>query len=105
MLWDEPTNHLDLRHAHDGLALLRDLGLTAVVVLHDLNLAARYADRALLLVDGRSVAAGPIEDVLTPALVRAAFGIGATATRHLGAPQLLFARDREGVEAEGVTTW
>ena len=90
VLWDEPTNHLDLRHAHDGLSLLARHGLSGVVVLHDLNLAARYCDRLLVLQAGRVVADGPPAVVLTPALVEDVWRIGADVVEHRGRTQLLF---------------
>ncbi|MCD4486893.1 ABC transporter ATP-binding protein [Chromobacterium vaccinii] len=69
ILLDEPTNHLDLRHQHKLQLLLRELaarGKTVVQVLHDLQLAAEYADRAALLDGGRLVAEGSPRAVLTP---------------------------------------
>ncbi|WP_366146403.1 ABC transporter ATP-binding protein [uncultured Pseudokineococcus sp.] len=66
LLLDEPTNHLDVRYQHELLHLLRGLGATVVVVLHDLALAARYCDDALLLHQGRVAAVGGASDVLVP---------------------------------------
>jgi iron complex transport system ATP-binding protein len=80
VLLDEPTTFLDVAHQIDVLDLLRDLrrrhGTTVVMVLHDLNLAARYADHAVALRDGRLVAAGPPAEVVTEDLVRRIFGLG-----------------------------
>jgi iron complex transport system ATP-binding protein len=87
LLLDEPTNHLDVRHQHELLGLLGQLagaGLTVVVVLHDLALAARYCERLVVLRDGRVHAAGPTGDVLTPAVVREVFGVDAAVTRDAG---------------------
>nr|WP_221475638.1 ABC transporter ATP-binding protein [Sphaerisporangium rubeum] len=75
LLLDEPTTALDLGHQQQVLELLDSLrladGLTVVTTLHDLGLAAQYADTLLLLADGRPVAAGPPGDVLTePVLSR-----------------------------------
>lgn len=92
VLWDEPTNHLDLRHAHDGLGLLRDLGLSGVVVLHELNLAARYCDRLVAMDRGEVVAQGPPEAVCTPEVASTSFGVAATSVLHEGVPQLLISR-------------
>lgn len=72
LLLDEPTAHLDLKHQLDLLARVRELtrrGLGAAIALHDLNLAARFADRLLVLSRGRAVACGPPAEVLTPALL------------------------------------
>ena len=70
LLLDEPTNHLDVRYQHEVLDLARRLavegGHTVVVILHDLNLAATYCDRILLLHHGAVVATGTPDQVLTP---------------------------------------
>jgi iron complex transport system ATP-binding protein len=79
LLLDEPTTHLDLAHAVEVLDLVDRLhdeeGRTVVVVLHDLNLAARYADHLVVMRDGAVVAAGPPAEVLTASLVRDTFGL------------------------------
>jgi len=66
---DEPTSALDLRHQHAVLRLVRRLahehGLGVMAILHDLNLALRYADHVLLLSEGRLVASGPPSETLT----------------------------------------
>jgi iron complex transport system ATP-binding protein len=71
MLLDEPGSHLDLHHRHTTMQRLRELaherGLAVLVVLHDLDLAGRYADDAWLMDEGTLVAAGPWDAVLTPA--------------------------------------
>ncbi|MFI6642680.1 ABC transporter ATP-binding protein [Streptomyces sp. NPDC050504] len=69
LLLDEPTNHLDIQHQLDLLALVKDLRLTTVVALHDLNLAAMYCHRVVVLKEGRVVAAGSPADVLTEELI------------------------------------
>lgn len=66
LVMDEPTNHLDIHHQLGTLDLVRRLGVTVLVALHDLNLAARYCDRIYLLDQGRLAAAGEPEAVLTP---------------------------------------
>ncbi len=79
LLLDEPTTFLDISHQIDVLDLLTDLnrerGTTVVMVLHDLNLAARYADHLVAMAGGRIVAAGRSEDVLTEQTVRDVFGL------------------------------
>ncbi|MDF3288072.1 ABC transporter ATP-binding protein [Streptomyces silvisoli] len=82
MVLDEPTNHLDLRHQLDALLLVRKLGVTAVIALHDLNLAAAFCDRVCVLRGGRLLAAGTPEAVLTPRLIADVYGVAAEATRH-----------------------
>lgn len=77
VLWllDEPTNHLDMAHAHVVMALMR--GKTAVVTLHDINLAARYCDQLLLMHDGRVVAMGSPDEVLQPERLKSVYGMEA----------------------------
>lgn len=81
LLLDEPTANLDLRHELSILALVRSLvresDLGAVAALHDLELAARACDRLVLLHQGAVLADGPPADVLTPSLLRAAYGVEA----------------------------
>lgn len=76
LLLDEPTSSLDLAHQHQTLRLARELaaeGTGVLAILHDLNLAAQYADRMLLLADGAVAAYGTPREVLTPELIRLAF--------------------------------
>ncbi len=81
LLLDEPTTFLDLAHAVDVLDLVDELhstlGRTVVMVLHDLNLAARYADRLVVMSEGRVVATGDPEVVLTADLLASVFGLQA----------------------------
>ncbi|WP_129337947.1 ABC transporter ATP-binding protein [Cellulomonas endophytica] len=79
LLLDEPTTFLDVSHGVEVLDLLTDLnrarGTTVVMVLHDLNMAARYADHLVAMVDGAVHASGAPADVLTEACVRTVFGL------------------------------
>ncbi len=79
LLLDEPTTYLDVAHQVEVLDLLTDLnrlrGTTILVVMHDLNLAARYGDHLVAMREGRVVAAGPPGDVLVESLVRDVFGL------------------------------
>ena len=80
LLLDEPTAHLDVRHQLDLLgrvARLAAAGRTVVAAIHDLGLAARFADRILVLAGGRLVADGPPAEVLTPDRLRTTFGVEA----------------------------
>ncbi|WP_250448548.1 ABC transporter ATP-binding protein, partial [Actinotalea sp. C106] len=92
LLLDEPTNHLDVQHQFELLDLLAATGLTVVVVLHDLGLAARYCDSLVVLREGRLEAQGPPQQTLTPDLIEKVFRVraevwadgGSTAVRLLG---------------------
>ncbi|MCY3570400.1 MAG: ABC transporter ATP-binding protein [Chloroflexi bacterium] len=78
LLLDEPTSNLDILHQLKILTLVRQLvddGLTAIAAIHDLNLAARFCDRLVLISGGRVVADGQAEDVLTPEMIESAFGV------------------------------
>ncbi|WP_316669296.1 ABC transporter ATP-binding protein [uncultured Propionibacterium sp.] len=75
MLLDEPTNHLDIAHQLDVLDRVRATGLTVVVALHDLNLAAAYCDEVLVLEGGRAVHYGPPAQVLTAEVVREVYKV------------------------------
>jgi iron complex transport system ATP-binding protein len=81
LLLDEPTTYLDLSHQIDVLELVARLhaerGRTVVVVLHDLNLAARYAQRLVAMDDGALVASGTPEEVLTEQLLADVFDLEA----------------------------
>lgn len=81
LLLDEPTTFLDVSHQLDVLDLLRALnterGTTIVMVLHDLNLAARYADHLVVMQHGRVLATGTPAEVVTPAVVQEAFTLTA----------------------------
>jgi iron complex transport system ATP-binding protein len=96
LLLDEPTTFLDIRFQLDVLRLARRLvdegGLTVAVVLHDLNQAAGFADRMVLLAGGAVVAQGPPAAVLTEDHVAAAFGVAVRVVPDpgTGLPSCLF---------------
>ena len=104
VLLDEPTTYLDVTHQLELLDLLADLnaqrGTTVVMVLHELNHAARYADHMVVMSAGRVVAEGAPGDVLTVESVRAAFGLDAEVIPDpvTGGP-LVVPRGRPRVEA------
>ncbi|MBT9246627.1 ABC transporter ATP-binding protein (plasmid) [Gemmobacter fulvus] len=92
MFLDEPTNHLDIHHQIEILRMVRDLDLTSIVALHDLNLAAMFCDRIVVLQAGAVVACGTPEAVLTPGLLREVFRVEAevSAGRCPGQPHIRF---------------
>ena len=81
LLLDEPTANLDVRHQNQLLDLVRELvsgkGLSAILAIHDLTLAARYCDRLVLMNEGREYATGSPEEVLTADNLRAVYGVDA----------------------------
>jgi iron complex transport system ATP-binding protein len=96
LLLDEPTAALDLAHQHAVLQTVRDWactqGVGVVAVLHDINLALRYADDAVVLEAGTAVHSGAVHEVLTPNLIGRVWGIGCHAAEGQvgGALQYVF---------------
>lgn len=82
LLLDEPTVYLDIRHQLEFFRILTELhereGTTVVAVTHDINLAARYAERMVVLAEGSVAADGRAADVLEPGVLHDVFGIRAT---------------------------
>ena len=93
LLLDEPTSNLDLHYQINFMELVRGLArndnLAVLIALHDLNLAARYADRVALLVQGEIKAAGTPRQVLTPDLISAAYHLPVAVVPHPFADALL----------------
>ncbi|WP_417693175.1 ABC transporter ATP-binding protein [Roseibium sp.] len=92
LLLDEPTSALDIPHQVEMLQLVRRLsrerGLSAIVVLHDINMAARLADQLIALEQGRVIAAGPPEDVMREDVLARIYGLDMGIFNHpdTGAP-------------------
>ncbi|HHY93616.1 MAG TPA: ATP-binding cassette domain-containing protein, partial [Firmicutes bacterium] len=95
LLLDEPTSHLDIAFQVEILEILRRLNrerrATVLAAIHDLNLAAQYFPRFILLARGRILATGSAEEVLQPALLREAYGVEVVLTTHptAGCPVVL----------------
>ena len=93
LLLDEPTSNLDIRCRLETMDLLRELvktkDLSAIVSLHDLNLAARYADKLVMLEKGRIFAAGDPATVLTPETIAAAYQVDVEVGVVQGRPHIV----------------
>lgn len=94
LLLDEPTSMLDPLHQHMTLKAIRafaDRGAAVLIILHDLNLAARYCDRLLLLEEGRVRALACPQEVLQPESLKAVFGLDVLVQPHpeLGHPLII----------------
>jgi len=100
LLLDEPTASLDIGHQIEVQTLLRELntgqGVTMLLSTHDLNLAAALCRRLVLLKDGRVLASGPTEEVLTPPAVQALYGVEADIARHPATGHLTVVPIRRG---------
>lgn len=92
LLLDEPTNHLDVLYQHQILQLVCSLKISVLACLHDLNLAALYCDKLLLLNQGQQMAFGSPEQVLQPAILQQVFGLPCEVYQHnkLAKPQVMF---------------
>lgn len=105
LLLDEPTSALDLRYALQILTILRDLvhdeGCAVVMASHDLNMAARFCTRLLVLDRGRLVADGPPREVLTPKLLAQVYGIEADVVDHPSSPSPWVLPLRPSAEVSG----
>ncbi len=106
LLLDEPTNHLDVRYQHEVLDLIatfaREAHGTVVVVLHDLNLAATYCDRIMLLQEGRVVADGTPDEVLVPDRLEPVYEVAVRRIDLDDGFQLAFRPQRSGTTPTGV---
>lgn len=92
MFLDEPTNHLDIHHQIEILRMVRRLDLTSVIALHDLNLAAMFCDRIVVLQSGRVVDSGAPAEVLTQSLLQEVFRVKADVSLcpQQGQPQIRY---------------
>ena len=85
LILDEPTSNLDLTHQHQTLKLARKFSrqnVGVLVILHDLNLAAQYADKILILKDGKNVRTGIPNEVLSETLIQEVFGVKVSVIKH-----------------------
>ena len=85
LLLDEPTSALDLSHQLDLMQLVREVcgkAVTVLVIVHDLNLAARFADRVMMLHNGSSVALGQPAEVMRPDLIECVFNVKTQVIEH-----------------------
>ncbi len=82
LILDEPTNHLDIEHQYQLMDLVRELPITIVAALHDLNLAAGYCDELLVMKDGALFQSGTPEEVLTKETLQEVFRVNAFVSKN-----------------------
>ncbi|HHT62539.1 MAG: ABC transporter ATP-binding protein [Bacillota bacterium] len=82
LILDEPTNHLDIGYQLQILDLVKNLQVTVLTAIHDLNIAAMYCDRLYVLKEGRIYTTGTPEEVLTPEIIFEVYGIKADVSIH-----------------------
>ena len=102
LLLDEPTSNLDLRHQLEVMSLIRNLvkerRLSAIIAIHDLNLASRYADRVVMLNGGRIFAAGDPASVFTPENIAHVYGVEALVKNEDGMPYIVLMRPHKAAD-------
>ena len=82
LILDEPTNHLDIKYQIQIMDVVKSLGVGVLAALHDLNLTLLYCDDVYVLKDGRIVAHGRTEDVITEKLIRDVYEVDCAVQRH-----------------------
>ena len=90
LILDEPTNHLDIKYQLQLMDIVKGLDRTVIAAIHDLNIAAMYCDRLYAVKEGRVVADGKPEEVLTPELIRAVYEVEAEVLRDKGGGLRIF---------------
>lgn len=75
LILDEPTNHLDIKYQIQILNIVKNLGITVLVALHDLNIAAAYCDRLYIMKDGNIKAVGKPKEVLTEEIIKEVYEV------------------------------
>ena len=94
LVLDEPTNHLDIRYQLEVLELLRCVGVTTLMSIHDVNLAAEYCDHVVVLQGGRIQAVGPVGSVLLPQVLEPVFGVKVGCVSRAGRRPLYWFQSR-----------
>jgi iron complex transport system ATP-binding protein len=103
LLLDEPTSNLDMKHQLEVMEIIADLArlknVSAVMALHDLNLAARFVDKLVILKGGRIYAAGRPNDLLNAQNIRDVYGVEAIVVKALDRSYIIPVRSLKGVKA------
>jgi iron complex transport system ATP-binding protein len=93
LLLDEPTSNLDIRHQLDVMELIKKLvmekGISAIMAVHDLNLASRYADKVIMMNGGSIVSAGGPPSVLIPENIASVYGVEVEVVNRKGTPYII----------------
>ena len=93
LLFDEPTSNLDIKHQLEVMeiikSIVREKEISAIMAIHDLNLASRYADRIIMMTDGEIFSAGDSVSVLTPESIKQVYGVEAEVNHIHGRPYIV----------------
>ena len=97
LLLDEPTSNLDVKHQLGVAKLLRDIsretGMLVIMICHDLNIAAKYSDKVLMMSDGKVYAYGTPEEVFTPDNIRNVYDVSCGVIEDQGRPHIILRDD------------
>lgn len=103
LVLDEPTSSLDLKHQLEILKLINRLtkqnGMSVIMAMHDLNLAAMYSDRIVMIKQGSILGDGPPNELITIENIRSLYGVEVSITEQFGTPQIVL-NPRQEVESE-----
>ena len=77
LILDEPTNHLDIKHQLHFMSLAKDLKITVISAIHDLNIAAMYCDKIYALKGGQIIASGSVNEVITEEVIKTLYDVEA----------------------------
>ena len=75
LILDEPTNHLDIKHQLHFMSLAKDLKITVISAIHDLNIAAMYCDKIYALKEGQIIASGSVNEVITEEVIKTLYDV------------------------------
>ena len=93
LLLDEPTSNLDIRHQLEVMDIIKNIviekEISAIMAIHDLNLASRYADRIVMMHSGEIFSAGDPESALTPENIKSVYGVEVNVSNHDGRPYVV----------------
>ena len=93
LLLDEPTSNLDIRYQIEVMntvkRIVKERGVSACAIIHDIDMAMRFCDKAVILSEGEIISAGPTEDVITPENILNAYGVEVTIDRNYGRPHVI----------------
>ncbi len=93
LLLDEPTSNLDIRYQIEVMntvkRIVKEKGVSTCAIIHDIDMAMRYCDKAVILSKGEIVAAGSVEDVITPETIKRAYGVEIVIDRNYGRPHVI----------------
>lgn len=90
IILDEPTNHLDIGHQIDIMNTIKGMGVTVLAAIHDMNMAALYCDKVILMKSGEVLQHGTVEEVLTHSMLKKLFNVNAEIHDFNGRKQIVY---------------